>query len=298
MAKFGSSNLYDNIRLLVRTLGIGAQLADIERIRTILGAGKLLLIGHSFGGFLASLYAAEFPQHVKALILVAPADVLAMPQEGIGFFTEVENRLPQPMKGEYANFLKLYVDYASIFTRSEVELATLNAEFDRYYAAASKAQGVAVPGGGDASSGGGWMVHGMYFSMGRRHDYRSAMKRIDAPAVVIHGVNDAPALAEADVGIAMGTGADVAIRSAGVTLIKGDLRGIVRARRLLRATMRNIRQNLFLALVYNALGIPIAAGILFPWTGLLLNPMIAAAATSASSVSVVMNALRLRRARI
>jgi len=111
-------------------------------------------------------------------------------------------------------------------------------------------------------------------------------------------VNDAPALAEADVGIAMGTGADVAIQSAGITLVKGDLLGIVRARRLSRATMRNIRQNLFLAFVYNALGVPIAAGVLFPWTGLLLNPMFAAAAMSASSVSVVVNALRLRRAAI
>jgi Cu+-exporting ATPase len=112
------------------------------------------------------------------------------------------------------------------------------------------------------------------------------------------GVNDAPALAEADVGIAMGTGADVAIQNAGVTLVKGDLEGIVRARKLSRATLRNVRQNLFLAFVYNALGVPIAAGVLFPWTGLLLNPMIAAAAMSASSVSVVINALRLRKARI
>ena len=112
------------------------------------------------------------------------------------------------------------------------------------------------------------------------------------------GVNDAPALAEADVGIAMGTGADVAIQSAGITLVKGDLRGIIRARRLSRATMRNIRQNLFLAFAYNALGVPIAAGVLFPWTGLLLNPMLAAAAMSASSVSVVINALRLRHAAI
>ncbi len=112
------------------------------------------------------------------------------------------------------------------------------------------------------------------------------------------GVNDAPALAEADVGIAMGTGADVAIQSAGITLVRGDLRGIVRARRLSRATMRSIRQNLLLAFAYNALGVPIAAGVLFPWTGLLLNPMFAAAAMSASSVSVVLNALRLRRAAI
>ncbi len=112
------------------------------------------------------------------------------------------------------------------------------------------------------------------------------------------GVNDAPALAQADVGIAMGTGADVAIESAGFTLIKGDLNGIVRARRLVRATMRNIRQNLFFALFYNAAGVPVAAGILFPFFGILISPMFAAFAMSASSFSVVMNALRLRKVKV
>jgi proline iminopeptidase len=181
---FTANNYYENMTALDQTLGLGAQLADIERIRQLLGDEELILIGHSWGGFLAALYAAEFPDRVEALILVAPADVLVMPQPSGGLFELVKQRLPAERQAEFDAYLQEYLSFGDIFTKSEADLVALNQEFGRYYQAAIDTP---LP---EQGRPGGWMVQAMYFSMGQRHDYREALKTVTAPVLVIHGAED------------------------------------------------------------------------------------------------------------
>jgi proline iminopeptidase len=183
---FASTNMYQNIQTLESTLGLGAQIADIERIRQILGEEKLILIGHSFGGFTAALYAAEFPEHVEALVLVSPADMLLMPPAHGGLFEAVRERLPAARQEEFDAYLKDYLNFGSIFSKSEADLMALNSAFEPYY---EEAFGLpASP--SEQGEVGGWMVQAQYFSLGQRHDYRSALQLITAPTLVIHGADD------------------------------------------------------------------------------------------------------------
>jgi proline iminopeptidase len=178
------------MQTLDRTLGLGTQIADIERIRQILGDEKIILIGHSFGGFIASLYAAEFPEHVKALILIAPAEMLVMPPESGGLYEQVKPFLPENMKSNYDDYLKRYFDFGNMFSKNEADLAALNREFVPYYQAAAQAKGFSIPPSNMPSDNGGWMVQAMFFSMGTKHDYRAVLKSVTAPVLVIHGEKD------------------------------------------------------------------------------------------------------------
>jgi proline iminopeptidase len=181
---FPTGNYYQNMLTLERMLGLGAQIADIERIRRLLRDDKLILIGHSWGGFLASLYAAEFPEHVESLILIAPADVLLMPQQHADLFDLVRQHLPVEMQADYGRFQQQYLDFGNIFTNSEADLVALGEEFGKYYRAAINTP---LP---EQGAPGGWMVFAMYFSIGQRHDYRVALRAVEAPVLVIHAADD------------------------------------------------------------------------------------------------------------
>ena len=186
--RFESPNVYENMTALDKSLGLGAQIADIERIRQILGDEKLIIIGHSWGGFLASLYAAEFPEHVEALILISPANMLVMPQpeSESDLFASVRAKLPAEQQAEFDKFMNEYMNFNTLFQKSDADLVAMNEEFGRYYIQVVDINAQLPPQGRP----GGWTVWGMYVSMGQRHDYRSALQNVDVPVLVIHGADD------------------------------------------------------------------------------------------------------------
>jgi len=188
--RFESKNMYENMKTLDKTLGLGAQTADIERIRQILGDDKLILIGHSWGGFLASLYAAEFPEHVEALILVSPANTLVMPQPEAesDLFAAVRSKLPADEQAEFDAFMKEYLNFNTLFQKSEADLIAMNERFGEYYLKIMDVDMEAEwP---EQGKPGGWMVWAGYVSMGQRHDYRAALREVTVPVLVIHGADD------------------------------------------------------------------------------------------------------------
>jgi proline iminopeptidase len=197
--RFESRNYYRNMLALIDTLGIEQQIADIERIRRILKQDKLILIGHSFGGFTAALYALEFPDRVDRLVLVAPATILSMPPVDGGLYESVKRMLPPVMLEEYSEFLKRFFDYGSIFNYNEREHALLNADFGRFYFAALQNQGVAFSDTGfSAKDVGGFITPAIFMSLGRSYDHTEAFAAVSCPTLVIQAEDD-PAVTPAGV---------------------------------------------------------------------------------------------------
>jgi proline iminopeptidase len=186
-------NFYESMQTLNRTLGLPAQVADIERIRRLLGREKLILAGHSFGAFLAALYAAEFPEHVRAVVAVAPANLAVLPNPATDLFALIRTRLPAEKLPEYEELLTEYFDFSGAVKKSEDELAALQRRFGYFYMAATPAAAHAI--GGTMENNGGFMPLAIYLSMGRRHDYRDAFRKVAAPVLVIHGGDDLQAAA-------------------------------------------------------------------------------------------------------
>jgi proline iminopeptidase len=186
ISSFPGPNMYGNMRQLNQSLGLGAQVADIERIRGILGVDKLILIGHSFGADLAAFYAAEFPEHIRALVYVAPADLVVMPNPDSDLFSLVRQRLPAGMRPEYEAYMTEYLDFGRAFRRTEAESSAFYGRFANYYGAAT---GLHAPESSDASAA-GFVPLAAFCGMGKHHDYSAALRAIHAPVLVIHGAND------------------------------------------------------------------------------------------------------------
>ena len=185
--RFESGNFYKNMTELEKTLGLGAQIADIERIRRILGQEKITLIGHSFGGFIAALYAAEFPGRVDKLLLVAPAGVLTPPDEDRDLFDRVRKKLPEDQHVAYDSLLADYFDFGNIFSRSDADLVSLHDRTGQYILPALGYDPSELEKG---PTSGGWAVFAMYFSLGTSQDYTLAMQHVTAATLIVHGGDD------------------------------------------------------------------------------------------------------------
>lgn len=183
--KFGSKNFYKNMKALDENLGLPAQIADIEQIRRKLKQERITLIGHSFGGFLATLYAIEFPEHIESLILVSPAEVVKLPNQSGGLYSFVKQSLPKAYIPEYEKYLTKLFDYSNLFDNSENQLVEENKEFIKFY-------NLAVKNNNDTNNYqiGGWVQQACFLSMGKTHDYSSYLRQIRAPTLIIHGGND------------------------------------------------------------------------------------------------------------
>ena len=186
IASFTDPNTYANMQRLNRALGLPAQIADIERIRRIMGEDKLVLMGHSFGALSAALYAAEFPEHVKALVFVAPANLVVMPVKGEDLFGLVRRRMPAPMKDEYERYMAEYFDFRGAFRRTEAQSSEFYGRFGKFYLAAI---GSSASPGTDAN-GAGYVPLAAYLGLGKHHDYSAALRGVTAPVLVIHGGAD------------------------------------------------------------------------------------------------------------
>lgn len=189
--RFESKNYPKNVTELEQTLGIGAQIADIERIRQILNEKKLILVGHSFGGFIAALYAAEFPENVEKLILVAPAAMLSPPKEGDDFFANIRKELPEEGLSDYDGLVKEYFNFGSIFSKTDDDLVDLQKRIGKYLL---KGMGYIKAEMDSTPKPGGWSAFAVYFSTGKLPNFRLAVKQITADTLIIHGKDDTLAL--------------------------------------------------------------------------------------------------------
>jgi proline iminopeptidase len=186
ISRFSTPNMYANMKLLNEQLGLRAQIADIERIRQILGQQKLVLVGHSFGALLVALYAAEYPEHVRAAIFIAPADLIRMPSgKDSDLFEQMRPRIPASERQEYEAYLREYFDFPRAFQRNEEQSAEFYGRMSKFYRLAT---GINQTAGNPNSTG--YEPLALYCSMGQHHDYSAALRRIKAPVLVLHGAND------------------------------------------------------------------------------------------------------------